>query len=456
MDLQLNNRPARVTAAALIERATDVDILVNPPDRHEAKPFAQTSSTAAAIDQSRKGWTMKSSFLKHAALGLVGAWALIAQAIAAEPAAIERWRSYNGVTWTASGPEQSPAPFSGSVNAPIAGLHFDRGGRAFVSTPRLISASAPATLSILDTRVDGGSARLSAFPSLDGNAIDGAPESRLRNVLGFHVDNLNGWLWALDMGFVAGQAEAPAGGQKIMVYELATGRVVKRLSLDTGADRKGSFLNDIAVDERRKLAYVSDSGLRSAPNNKAAILVVDFASGTVRRVLNQHVSVMPESGVKVVSHGTEVWPGSPLVLGINGIALSPDGETLYWTVTTGTHAYAIQTNLLRDPSKTDDQLGAAVSLLGNTGGNTDGIVTDARGRLFITDVTRNGIVRYDPATRTMTLVASHEGVWWPDTATIAPNGDLVFTASRLNEHFAGSVKAGAERYELWRVNINRD
>lgn len=400
---------------------------------------------------------MITTFFKHASIGFAGAFVFAAHAVAAEPPVIERWRSYSGVTWTAAADAaQSPAPFSGSVNAPIAGLHFDRGGRAFVSTPRLIAANAPATLSILDTRVDGGSARLGAFPSVEGNAVNGAPASSLRNVLGFHVDNLNGWLWALDMGFVAGETEAPAGGQKLIVYELATGRTVKSISLDAVADRKGSFLNDVAVDEKRKLAYLSDSGLRSAPNNQAAILVVDFASGTARRVLNQHASVMPEPGVKVVSHGVDVWPGSPLILGINGIALSPDGETLYWTVTTGTHAYGIKTRLLRDSTKTDDQLGVEVSTLGDTGGNTDGIVTDARGRLFITDVTRNGIVRYDPATGAMKRVASHDGVWWPDTATIAPNGDLVFTASHLNEHFAGSVKAGAERYELWRVDINRD
>ncbi|MGN5478601.1 hypothetical protein ACTMU2_21060 [Cupriavidus basilensis] len=36
-----------------------------------------------------------------------------------------------------------------------------------------------------------------------------------------------------------------------------------------------------------------------------------------------------ESKVKVVSHGADVWPGNPLLIGINGIALSPDADTLY-------------------------------------------------------------------------------------------------------------------------------
>ena len=366
-------------------------------------------------------------------------------------ATLERWRSYAGVSWDGGAPA---TPFRNSVNAPIAGIHFDAAGRAFVSTPRLIAADAPATLSLLDTGdADGGPARLTAFPSEGANAVAAAPETSLRNVLGFHVDRRNGWLWALDMGFVAGEAEAPAGGQKVMVYELASGRLVKRLALDGVADRKGSFLNDIAVDEVRRIAYLSDSGLRSAPDNLAGIIVVDFASGTSRRVLHRHPAVLPEPGARVRSHGEEVWPGNPLTLGINGIALSPDARTLYWAVTSGRQAYAIATELLRRPSVGAARRAAAVRPIGDVGGNSDGIVTDPQGRLYITDVTRNGIVCHDPATRTMRLLASDAGISWPDTPAITAEGFLVFTASQLNRHFAGAVTAGSERYELWRLRL---
>ena len=92
-------------------------------------------------------------------------------------------------------------------------------------------------------------------------------------------------------------------------------RVVKRIALDAVADRKGSFLNDIAVDEVRRVAYLSDSGLRSAPNNLAGIILADFATGSSRRVLHRHPAVLAEPGAKVISHGAEVWPGNPLVLG---------------------------------------------------------------------------------------------------------------------------------------------
>lgn len=396
--------------------------------------------------------------LTWAAVLLAAAYSTSAMAVQpaqpAERASLEHWRSYTGVTWAPANDGDNVAADANSVNAPIVGIHFDMQGRAFVSTPRVLSADAPATLSVLDTRATSGPARLTAFPSTQGNAVAGAPDQHLRNVLGFYIDRRNGWLWALDQGFVAGESEAPEGAQKIMVYALDTGRLVKRIGLDAVADRKGSFLNDIVVDEVRKVAYVSDSGLRSAPANQAGLIVVEFASGHARRVLDRHPSLLPEPGIQVMSHGAEVWPGKPLVLGINGIALSPDARTLYWSVTTGRQAHAIATHVLRNPKADGVQVADAVRNIGDVGGNADGIVTSADGQLYITDVTRNGIVRYDPATQTMALVAAGEGVSWPDTPTIAPDGSLVVTSSRLNLHFAGAVKAGEERYDLWRLPLS--
>jgi hypothetical protein len=79
-------------------------------------------------------------------------------------------------------------------------------------------------------------------------------------------------------------AKAPAGGQKIVIYDLATGAVIRRVPLDGVADRKGSFLNDIAVDEAGKRAFISDSGFRSAPDNMTGIITYDFATGALARV----------------------------------------------------------------------------------------------------------------------------------------------------------------------------
>ncbi|NIF87822.1 L-dopachrome tautomerase-related protein [Burkholderia sp. Cy-637] len=363
---------------------------------------------------------------------------------AADYGKLERWRSFSGVSWDASA-----APFADSANTPIAGLHGDSQGRLFVSTPRWISARVPATLNLLDTRHDSGPARLSAFPSALDNALDAAPDKTLRSVLGFHVDRTNGWLWALDMGYVAGEQEAPPGGQKVVILDLASGAVLRRIPLDAYADRRASFLNDIVVDEKRKLAYIADSGVRG---QDAGLIVVDLPAGRTRRVLDRDPLVQAEAGAKVVSHGQEVLPGHPLEIGINGIALSPDAGTLYWTVTSGNRARAVPTRILRDWSSTDGQIRAQVETIGEVGGSSDGMLADRDGDLLITDLGRNGVVRYDHRGKTMQLIASSPDIYWPDTLDALADGDLLFTSSALNQHFMGAVHAGSEHYDIWRLH----
>ena len=123
---------------------------------------------------------MHIKFFPLLALALA-ATASIHAASAADPARLERWRSYTGVSWDAPQAGKPLLPFADSAGAQIAGIHFDASGRAFVSTPRLISSRAPATLSVLDTRAQTGPAPLRAFPSVEANAVSGDPATHLRN-----------------------------------------------------------------------------------------------------------------------------------------------------------------------------------------------------------------------------------------------------------------------------------
>ncbi|MBG0510839.1 SMP-30/gluconolactonase/LRE family protein [Agrobacterium sp. MOPV5] len=363
----------------------------------------------------------------------------------------ELWRSYNGVSWDAAG---SNTPDATSYQAPIAGLHFAKNGTAFVSVPRWINPAVPATLNRLSTAEGKGPAALTAFPSAKWNAAGGPPAQTLRNVLGFYVDNTNNWLWALDMGFVAGEAQAPEGGQKIVIFDLTTGEPVRTVVLDTVADRKGSFLNDIAVDEKARIAYVSDSGFRSAPDNKTGIIVYDFKADSARRLLHQDPSVQIKKDIRVTSHGEAVWEGQPILIGINGIALSKDGDTLYWTVTTGDALHAVSTEKLKDVSVSAADLSASVKTVARLDFGTDGIMVGDDGAVLITDVAHNGITRVDAATGATRLAVAGEGVFWPDTVTRGEGNSGYFTSSNANNHFAGTVKPGGELSNIWRFPLS--
>ena len=378
---------------------------------------------------------------------------IAAPALAAsdKPNEPELWRSYRGVSWNTAADRR---PDATSHQAPIAGLHFAKDGSAFVSVPRWINPAVPATLNRLSVVEGRGPAALAAFPSAKWNVSDGAPTQTLRNVLGFHVDNTNNWLWALDMGFVAGEAEAPEGGQKIVIFDLTTGEPVRTVVLDGVADRKGSFLNDIAVDEKQRVAYISDSGFRSAPDNTTGIIVYNFNDGSTRRLLNKDPSVQIKKDLKVVSHGQTVWDGNPVLIGINGIALSKDGGTLYWTVTTGDALYAISTEKLKDASATAADLAASVKTIAHLDFGTDGIMVADDGAVLITDVAHNGITRVDPATGAVRLLEASEGVFWPDTVTRGEGDFAYFTSSNANNHFANAVKAGDELFNVWRFHLS--
>ncbi|WP_030130995.1 L-dopachrome tautomerase-related protein [Pseudomonas sp. QTF5] len=359
----------------------------------------------------------------------------------------ELWRSYTGVSWDLGAEHKVDAA---SHQAPIAGLHFSHDGRAFVSTPRWITSAVPASLNTLSLDNTTGPAVLTAFPSAQWNTTDGRPSQTLRNVLGFHVDNTHNWLWALDMGFVPGEKAAPIGGQKIVIFDLKTGQVVRNLPLDNVADRQGSFLNDIAVDEARRIAYISDSGFRSAPDNSTGVIVYNFSENNARRVLHKDASVQVRKDVPVISHGKTVWEGQPLSIGINGIALSKDSNTLYWTVTTGDSLFAIDTAKLTDPNLPAAELAAAVKTVAHPGISTDGIMVTDDGKVLITDVTHNGIVSVDPATGVAHLIEASDRVYWPDTVTAGVQDGIYFTSSNTNDHFANAVARGAESYNIWR------
>ncbi|WP_251275826.1 SMP-30/gluconolactonase/LRE family protein, partial [Enterobacter hormaechei] len=74
----------------------------------------------------------------------------------------------------------------------------------------------------------------------------------------------------------------------------------------------------------------------------------------------------------------------------DGIALSPDGGTLFYTPLSSRHLYSVPTALLRDPKLSEAELAAAVVDLGDKGAS-DGMEMDANGRLYASDYEHNAI-----------------------------------------------------------------
>ena len=299
----------------------------------------------------------------------------------------ERLYSWTRMTWTfeEATAQQSFEEAQVYSRAPLAGVEADAASNIYVTTPRWLDAAVPSTLSRV-IMVDGAPL-LEPFPNRATHDL--ATENGIRNALGVFVDSQQR-MWIVDLGWVAGEDIAPEGGQKLIGIDLATGEEFVRFEItDELAGRATSFLNDLVVDEATDTIYITDSGNRGGAPVPAGIIVYDIASNTARRVLHNHPTVQDDPDLWLKVDGREVFDGSRLAVGINGITMSADGTRVFWSVTTGDALYSAPTDLSRDPNATDADIAAQIEGPLRVGGGSDGIATGPDGRIWVTNLALN-------------------------------------------------------------------
>ena len=268
-----------------------------------------------------------------------------------------------------------------------------------------------------------------------------------------------GRVWLLDTA--APNFAAPkAGGAKLMAVDLASNKVVKTLVFPANVILPSTYVNDMRFDFRsgkEGTVYVTDSSV-SGPG---AIIVMDIASGKATRRLSgaKSTSVDPEfkpvveGQAALVSKGPD---GKPKTMGVasDGIALSADGKTLYFSALSSRHLFAVPTEMLRDASVSEAQLNAAVKDLGEKGAS-DGLESDANGAVYAGDYEHNGI-RKRLADGSWQTIVHDPRVLWPDTLSVGPDGYLYFIANQLQRQagFHDGKDLREKPYSLLRVKID--
>ncbi len=268
-----------------------------------------------------------------------------------------------------------------------------------------------------------------------------------------------GRVWLLDTA--APNFAAPkAGGAKLVAVDLAINKVVKTLVFPANVILPSTYVNDMRFDFRsgkEGTVYVTDSSV-SGPG---AIIVMDIASGKATRRLSgaKSTSVDPEfkpvveGQAALVSKGPD---GKPKTMGVasDGIALSADGKTLYFSALSSRHLFAVPTEMLRDASVSEAQLNAAVKDLGEKGAS-DGLESDANGAVYAGDYEHNGIRKRLAEGNWQTIVHDPR-VLWPDTLSVGPDGYLYFIANQLQRQagFHNGKDLREKPYSLLRVKID--
>ena len=331
------------------------------------------------------------------------------------------------------------------------GVTVSETGRIFVNFPRW-GDNVPFTVGEIR---DG---KVVAYPNAAINKENpNDPSDGLISVQSVVADG-QGRVWLLDTA-APSFADPKPRGAKLVAIDLASNKVVKRLVFPDNVMLPSTYVNDMRFDFRNGAegtVYLTDSSLRGP----GAIIVMDIASGRAMRRLSgvPATSVDPAfvpvvEGLPVMVEGADGKP-KPLGVASDGIALSADGQTLYFTPLSSRHLYAVSTALLRDASVSEQQLAAAVQDLGEKGAS-DGMEADADGAVYAGDYEHNSIRKRLPDGQWQTLVHDPR-LLWPDTLSIGPDGYLYFIANQLHRQaaFRGGQDQRQKPYSLLRLKID--
>jgi sugar lactone lactonase YvrE len=335
------------------------------------------------------------------------------------------------------------------------GVSVSHSGRVFVNFPKWGDDVRFTVGEIRDGRVV-------PFPDEKWNSPDGdADEHAFVSVQSIVVDPADR-LWVLDTGSPMFQP-TKVGGPKLVCVDLTTDSVVRTIVLPRETALETTYLNDVRFDLRRGeagVAYITDS----ADQGENAIIVVDLASGESWRRLRDHPSTKAEQppafvpmveGRPFVEQEEPDGARQPITMGADGIAISADGERLWYCPLASRHWYSVPTDALLDRSLSDDEVGAQVADEGDKGSAGDGLETDDTGTIYATAGEQNAILRRRPDGVVETLVHDPR-LLWPDTMSVAADGHLYVTANQLHRQakYRGGEDERAYPYALFRTRID--
>ena len=334
----------------------------------------------------------------------------------------------------------------------VTGVTVSEEGRIFVNFPRWTEDS---PVSVAEVGKDGS---IKPYPNDAWNSWRNARKDEMTP--GEHfvcvqsvVADGRGNLWVLDPAAPA-QGYVVPGGPKLVRIDLKTNAVAQIIAFDETAAPQGSYLNDVRFSPDGKHAYITDSGA------KGALLVVDLESGTAKRLLDGHPSTQPEKNVVVKADGKPLRrpDGRGVEFAADGIALSPDGETLYWQAIKGKTLYRVPTDALvagltgdADPASTVEEFGE--------NGVADGLIIGREsGHMYVTAPEEDAVRVRDIAAGAQAkpeLLVKDERLRWPDTFGEGPDGTLYVTSSHIQDSAFFKPDAPASLpTELWRITFD--
>jgi sugar lactone lactonase YvrE len=236
---------------------------------------------------------------------------------------------------------------------------------------------------------------------------------------------------------------AQPGGPKILGISLANDTVYATYTFPADVHFPDSYMNDIRFDLRTNvtesgqgIAYIVDSSDEGRPG----FIMLDLGTGESWRRLTQHPSTLrvdrdvPSYQGHPFYQRTIGMPIQTLREGLDGIQISTDGETIYYSALTSDYLYSIPSANLRVPSSDPlAEIMAAnnVTNHGQRGGNANGFEGDTNGLIYQCMPEHNAIYAYNPETLRTEGFVRDPRIIWPDGAAIGEDGYLYMNINQL-------------------------
>jgi len=263
------------------------------------------------------------------------------------------------------------------------------------------------------------------FEWVDGQGVpfpNRAMQSEFHGAMGVTTD-LKNRLWIIKPGALEGRRT------RLLAIDIATSEILIDHEF---AESEAGFAQDMRVSPDGRTVFLADTGLFRF--TQANLIVFDVESQTSRTLLKGHASVSPQDWVMRKTDGSDYKLAFGLltfVVGVDGIALTQDGQWLYFATMSHDSVYRIPTASLLDASLSDDALAEDIEFVGHKP-MSDGIELLPDNTVIVTDVENGGVGALSPDGQYTTL-SSSATVDWADSVSIAPDGSIWFTDSRLTD-----------------------
>jgi hypothetical protein len=188
------------------------------------------------------------------------------------------------------------------------------------------------------------------WPS-DQYAIPPSPKDKQEqlkfySIMGFEIDNSQN-IYLLDQGIILKENNTIMyNTSKLMIFD-KDGKEKKIYFFDE-LDFTTAFLTDIVVDQSKKYAYITDSGILLNNQSIPRIIVIDLENEKIYKILNNNINFKPDENISIAYSENEMYNYFTNITGLNNIQITCDGEMIFFSSLKSKMLYTVSTKDISD------------------------------------------------------------------------------------------------------------